>query len=178
MGCGQGRAVQLLAAAFPRSRFVGFDFSADAMAHAAAEAASAGLTNARFEQRDAADLQITAAFDFVTSFDAIHDQAHPERMLEGIFAALRPGGVYLCVKPKASSHLHENLTHPMGAFMYGVSTMHCMTVSLAYGGEGLGAVWGEQLARERLHAAGFGDTTVTTMAFDRMNNYFISHKPA
>ena len=177
VGCGQGRAVLLLAAAFPRSRFVGYDFSADAVSRAAADAAAAGLTNASFEQRDAADLQLQESFDFVTSFDAIHDQAHPNRMLEGIFAALRPGGVYLCVEPKASSHLHENLNHPMGPFMYGVSTMHCMTVSLAYGGEGLGAVWGEQLARERLHAAGFRDTTVTTMPFDRMNNYFISHKP-
>lgn len=177
VGCGRGRAVQLLAAAFPRSRFVGFDFSTDAISHAVADAASAGLTNSQFDRRDAADLQLDESFDYVTSFDAIHDQAHPDRMLKGIFAALRPGGAYLCVEPKASSILHENLDHPMGPFVYGVSTMHCMTVSLAYGGEGLGAAWGEQLARERLHAAGFRDTSVTTMPFDRMNNYFISRKP-
>jgi SAM-dependent methyltransferase len=177
VGCGRGRAVQLLAAAFPHSRFAGFDFSAEAIACAAADAESAGLTNARFERRDAADLQLNEAFDFVTSFDAIHDQAHPDQMLRGIFAALRPGGGYLCVEPKASSNLRENLDLPMGPFVYGVSTMHCMTVSLAYGGEGLGAAWGEELARERLLGAGFRDTTVTTMPFDRMNNYFVSHKP-
>jgi SAM-dependent methyltransferase len=178
VGCGRGRAINLLARAFPRSRFVGYDFSADATAHAAAEAAAAAIPNATFVQRDAADLQLHECCDFVTSFDAIHDQAHPNRMLSGIFDALRPGGAYLCVEPKASSKLQENLDHPVGPFMYSISTMHCMTVSLAYGGEGLGGAWGEQLARQRLHDAGFRDTSVTTMPFDRMNNYFVSRKPA
>jgi SAM-dependent methyltransferase len=178
VGCGRGRAVLLLAEAFPRSRFVGYDFSAEAVAHANAEASAAGFTNARFEQRDAAALDLAECCDFVTSFDAVHDQAHPDRMLAGIFAALRPGGSYLCVEPKASSHLRENLANPMGPAMYGMSTMHCMTVSLAYGGEGLGALWGEELARERLHAAGFRGTTVTTMPYDRTNNYFVTHKEA
>ena len=113
----------------------------------------------------------------LTDAGAVPLKVPRDRMLAGVFAALRPGGFYLCVEPKASSHLHENLNHPMGPFMYGVSTMHCMTVSLAYGGEGLGAAWGEELARERLHAAGFRNTTVTTMPFDRMNNYFVSQKP-
>ena len=52
------------------------------------------------------------------------------------------------VDDRASSNLHENLDHPLGSFLYGVSTMHCMTVSLAQGGEGLGTVWGEQKARD------------------------------
>ncbi|MFN0093008.1 MAG: class I SAM-dependent methyltransferase [Acidimicrobiales bacterium] len=178
VGCGRGRAVLLLAAAFPRSQFVGFDFSEEAIRAAAAEAGAAGLANARFERRDAADLGLEARFDYVTSFDAIHDQAHCGRMLQGVFAAVRPGGAYLCVEPRASSVLADNLAHPMGPFIYSVSTMHCMPVSLAYGGEGLGSAWGEQLARERLHTAGFRDTTVTTRPFDRMNTYFVSHKPA
>ena len=177
VGCGSGRAVILLASEFPASRFVGFDFSEDAIAVAKADAQSAGVTNATFEVRDAAALDLDQRFDVVTSFDAVHDQAHPDRMLAGIFAALRPGGTYLCVEPKASSHLHENLEHPVGPFLYGMSTMHCMTVSLAYGGEGLGAVWGEQLARDRMHKAGFRDITVESLPHDPINNYFLARKP-
>ena len=59
------------------------------------------------------------------------------------------------VDPAASSHLHENLEHPMGPFLYTVSTMHCMTVSLEQGGVGLGTAWGEQSARRMLADAGF-----------------------
>jgi 2-polyprenyl-3-methyl-5-hydroxy-6-metoxy-1,4-benzoquinol methylase len=176
VGCGRGRAVNLLAAAFPASRFTGYDMSEAALEAARADAAAAGNENASFVRRDAAELGMEAAFDVVTSFDAVHDQAQPDGMLAGIFAALRPGGTYLCVEPKASSYLHENLDHPMGAFLYSVSTMHCMTVSLAYGGEGLGAVWGRQEAIERLRRAGFSDMSVTEMAFDRTNNYFVAHK--
>src|ERR1700760_1173924 len=87
VGCGSGHAVNLMAAAFPRSRFTGFDFSAAGIAAARAEAAREGRTNVRFEQRDAARLDETARFDFITTFDAVHDQARPDLMLDGIAAA-------------------------------------------------------------------------------------------
>ena len=92
VGCGSGHAVNLMAAAFPRSRFTGFDFSAEGIAAARTEAEQQGLENARFEERDAARLGETARFDFVTTFDAVHDQARPDLVLAGIAAALRPGG--------------------------------------------------------------------------------------
>ena len=147
VGCGSGHAVNLMAAAFPRSRFTGFDFSEAGIAAARAEAGRRGLANAGFEQRDAARLGETARFDFVTTFDAVHDQARPDLMLAGIAAALRPGGVYLCVDTSASSKLADNVNHPLATFLYTVSCMHCMTVSLADGGMGLGTMWGEQTAR-------------------------------
>ena len=96
--------------------------------------------------RDVTDLRLTAAFDFITTFDAVHDQAAPDRVLAGIADALRPDGVYLCVDIAASSHLEDNLEHPLGPAIYTISTMHCMTVSLALDGAGLGAAWGEQTA--------------------------------
>ena len=77
-------------------------------------------------------------FDFITTFDAVHDQARPDLMLAGIAAALRPGGVYLCGEPAASSVFAENLDHPLGLFLYTVSCMHCVTVYLAEGAMGLG----------------------------------------
>src|SRR5207247_8202760 len=148
VGCGSGHAVNLMAAAFPRSRFAGFDFSPEGIAAARAEAGRLGLENARFEERDAARLGETAAFDFITTFDAVHDQARPDLMLAGIAAALRPGGVYLCVDTSASSTLADNVNHPLATFLYTVSCMHCMTVSLAHRGMGLGTMRGQQTARK------------------------------
>jgi SAM-dependent methyltransferase len=177
VGCGKGLAVRLLAAEFPASSFTGYDFSEEGIDHANAETTALGLTNASFEQRDAAKLDLDECFDIVTSFDAVHDQAHPDDMLAGIYRALRPGGSYLCVEPYASSDLQDNLANPMSPSMYSISTMHCMTVSLAYGGEGLGAQWGEQLLRDRLTQAGFEGIESTQLEFDRTNAYYIAHKP-
>ena len=142
VGCGCGHAINLMAAAYPASRFVGIDFSTEGIATATAEAAARGLTNTSFEERDAATLDGPPAFDLVTTFDAIHDQADPARVLRGIHDMLRPGGTYLCVDIRASSDLADNVDHPLGPFLYTVSCMHCMTVSLAQDGAGLGAVVG------------------------------------
>ncbi len=174
VGCGTGLALCLLGKAFPKSRFTGFDFSEDAIATARERAADAGLSNVHFEVADAAALEHPQAFDVVTSFDAIHDQAHPAKVLAGIHRMLRPGGTYLCVEPKASSDLGEMLDEPMAPFIYTISTMHCMQVSLAYGGEGLGAAWGEQTALEYLETAGFHDIEVTGVREDRANTFFIA----
>ncbi|MEM7340818.1 MAG: class I SAM-dependent methyltransferase [Actinomycetota bacterium] len=178
VGCGSGRALNMLARTYPASRFTGFDIAAAALERGRAEAAEHGATNITFVERDAAALHETEQFDVVTSFDAVHDQAHPDAMLAGIFAALRPGGTYLCVEPKASSHLEDNLALPGAPLMYTISTMHCMTVSLAYGGEGLGTAWGEQLAIEKLTATGFVDIEVTGITADRSNHYLLATKPA
>jgi SAM-dependent methyltransferase len=176
VGCGSGHAVNLMAAAFPRSRFTGFDLSDAGIAAARLEAERKGLTNARFEQRDAANLRETGGFDFITTFDAVHDQARPDLVLAGIAAALRPGGVYLCGETAASSVLAENLDHPLGPFMYTVSCMHCMTVSLAEGGMGLGTMWGEQTARKMLAEAGFTEIEAVHLHGDDVNAYIIASK--
>jgi ubiquinone/menaquinone biosynthesis C-methylase UbiE len=176
VGCGSGHAANLMAEAFPRSRFVGFDFSDAGLAAARAEADGKGLTNVRFEKRDAASLGETARFDLITTFDAVHDQARPDLMLAGIADALRPGGVFLCVDIRASSKLSENLDHPLGPFLYTISCMHCMTVSLADGGMGLGTMWGEQKARQMLSDAGFTSIDAAHIDGDIANTYFIASK--
>ena len=176
VGCGSGHAVNLMAGAFPRSRFTGYDFSDAGIATARSEADRQGLANARFEKRDAARLGETSRFDFITTFDAVHDQARPDLMLAGIAAALRPGGVYLCVDTSASSKLAENLDHPLGPFLYTVSCMHCMTVSLADGGMGLGTMWGEETARQMLREAGFTSIEAKRLDGDIVNAYIIASK--
>lgn len=176
VGCGSGHAINLMAQAFPNSRFTGYDFSDEGIAEGKAEAKAMGLKNATFEKKDAATLDGSKQFDLITTFDSVHDQAKPRRVLKGIYDALRPGGTYLCVDIAASSELADNLEHPMGPFLYTISTMHCMTVSLAYGGEGLGTVWGEQKAIELIKEAGFKDVTVEKVEGDILNNYYITTK--
>ena len=97
-------------------------------------------------------------------------------MLAAIAEALRSGGVYLCVDTAASSKLAENLDHPLGPVIYTISTMHCMTVSLALDGDGLGAAWGEQKAMQMLGEAGFQDIEVRNVPGDIINNYYVARK--
>jgi ubiquinone/menaquinone biosynthesis C-methylase UbiE len=176
IGSGSGHAINLMAQAFPNSRFTGYDFSAEGVAAGRAEAKSMGLTNATFIERDVSELGESDAFDFVTAFDAIHDQAKPAEVLAGIAKSLRSDGTYLMVDVNASSHHHENAEHPLGAFLYTVSTMHCMTVSLALDGKGLGTAWGQQLALEMLADAGFNNVEVKEVPEDILNVYYIATK--
>ena len=177
VGCGQGHAINLMAEAFPNSRFVGFDFSEEGVAAGRSEAEAMGLKNASFEVRDVSTIGASDGFDLVTAFDAIHDQRDPAGVLGGIFAAVRPGGTFLCVDIKADSTVAGNMDHPLGPMLYSVSTMHCMTVSLAQGGAGLGTVWGQQLALEMLGAAGFVDVTVHEVEGDIINSYYVARRP-
>ncbi len=155
IGCGTGHAINLMAKEFPKSEFVGYDISAEAIERARSEASAMGLANARFEVADASRLATDAKFDLVTSFDSIHDQRDPAAMLRGAADALASEGVYVAVEPRASSELEDNIPNPFAPWMYGVSVLHCMTVSLAVGGVGLGTAWGEQTARQYLSDAGF-----------------------
>jgi 2-polyprenyl-3-methyl-5-hydroxy-6-metoxy-1,4-benzoquinol methylase len=175
-GCGSGHAVNVMARAFPASRFTGLDFSDEAIAAGIEEAARLGLGNAKFESHDLTQVDKVAVYDVITVFDAIHDQAQPARVLENIYRALRPGGVLLMADIKASSRLEDNVGVPMSTYLYATSLMHCMTVSLALDGAGLGAVWGTQLATSMLGDAGFDDVQVAEIESDPINNYYIARK--
>ncbi len=156
VGCGTGHAVNVMAQAYPASSFVGYDWGEDAVARGRAEATAMGLANTRFEALDITRLPAEPKFDLITSFDAIHDQSDPATVLRRIAGALAPDGVYLMIEPKASSRLEDNLGNPFAPYMYGISVLHCLTVSLAEGGTGLGTCWGEEVARRMLAEAGFG----------------------
>jgi 2-polyprenyl-3-methyl-5-hydroxy-6-metoxy-1,4-benzoquinol methylase len=175
-GCGSGHAINLMAQAFGASRFTGIDFSDEAIAAGIEEAARLGLANASFEAHNLSELDKIAVYDVITVFDAIHDQAQPARVLENIYRALRPGGVLLMADVKASSRLEDNVGVPMTTYLYTTSLMHCMTVSLALDGAGLGAAWGTQLAISMLGDAGFDDVQVAEVESDVINNYYIARK--
>lgn len=172
IGCGRGRALMQLAAAYPQSRFTGYDLSEDALANARAMARERHLTNVRFVRKDLTTWSEPASFDWITALDAIHDQARPDRVLAAIRAALRPGGVFLMQDIDASSEPVENIDHPLGTMIYTISCMHCMTVSLAQGGMGLGTAWGVQLAQKMLREAGFEHIRIHRFPHDAQNAYF------
>jgi 2-polyprenyl-3-methyl-5-hydroxy-6-metoxy-1,4-benzoquinol methylase len=174
VGCGSGRAVNELAARFLRSRFTGCDAAEEGVAAANAEATRRGLTNARFERKDAAQLGASAAYDLITAFDSIHDQARPDAVLRNIALALRPDGTFLMQDISGSGHLETDLEHPFGPFLYTVSCMHCMSVSLACGGPGLGAMWGKEKALEMLREAGFRRVRVESLPHDPLNYFYIA----
>lgn len=176
IGCGSGHAINLMAAAYPGSRFTGYDFSADAIATARQEAAAWGLSNARFEVLDVAELDVAGGFDAVTAFDAIHDQAHPARVLRNIHRALRPGGVFLMVDIRAESQVEDNVSLPWASYLYAISMFHCMSVSLGLGGDGLGTVWGRQVAERMVSAAGFTSIEAKDIETDPFNTYYVASK--
>ncbi len=176
VGCGSGRALNLMAQTYPKSRFAGYDLADEAIQAGRRQAKRLGLTNVKFEQRDLTTFDIRERYDLITAFDAIHDQARPDKVLAGIARALKPDGVFLMQDIAASSQMHRNRNQPVGPLLYTISCMHCMPVSLAQNGAGLGAMWGRQKAREMLKAAGFGKVKVKRLPHDFQNNYFIITK--
>ena len=178
VACGTGNGLLVLATGFPASTFTGFDIDEDALARGRAEASDRGLTNVTFEQCDAAELSVATPFDVVLVFNAIHDQVAPAAVLGRIHASLAPNGTFLMNEPRVSSNLEDNIDNPVAPFIYAVSTLHCMTVSLAAGGAGLGTGWGEQLACQLLADAGFVDLAVHDAPRDPVNAVFVARKPS
>lgn len=179
LGCGRGRIINRLAELYPKSRFTGMDLSSEAVLSAWEEAAQKKLRNIEFIVTDLSHFDESAeveSFDLIATFDAIHDQAKPLNVLRGIHRALRMHGVYLMQDIKGSSDIHNNMDHPLGPALYTISCMHCMTVSLAQNGEGLGAMWGEEKTREYLAKAGFRAVEKKELAHDIQNNWYVVRK--
>jgi SAM-dependent methyltransferase len=178
IACGTGHALVVLAREFPASTFVGYDLDDVAIARAGAEAAGAGLDNVSFEVCDAAKLTTHEPFDLILVFDAIHDQVDPARVLDRIHEALRPGGVFFMKEPHAADALEDNIGNPMAPILFGCSTLHCMTVSLAHDGAGIGTMFGEQLALRMLGDAGFIETETHPCPGDPGDAIYVSRKRA
>jgi SAM-dependent methyltransferase len=177
VACGTGHSVVVLGRAFPQSTFVGFDLDEGAIARGRAEASGAGLTNVHFEVADAARLRVDESFDAIFVFDAIHDQVDPAAVLTHIHDALVPGGWFAMKEPHAADALEDNIGNPMAPILYSVSTLHCMTVSLAHGGAGIGTMFGEGLARRLLADAGFADVQVHPAPGDPPDAIYVARRP-
>jgi 2-polyprenyl-3-methyl-5-hydroxy-6-metoxy-1,4-benzoquinol methylase len=176
VGCGSGRAACFMAKAFPASTFTGYDLCEGAIEAAISLAREQGLDNAAFLAKDITTLDEPEVYDLVTAFDIVHDQKDPATVLRNIHSVLKIGGTFLMQDIAGSSYLEKNLDHPIGPFGYTVSTMHCMTVSLAQGGAGLGTMWGEELAEQMLADAGFTGLVKHKLEHDFINVYYVMKK--
>ena len=112
----------------------------------------------------------------ITAFDAIHDQARPDKVLQFVNDSLKKDGDFLMQDIDASEHVQNNMEHPIGPLLYTISTMHCMTVSLAQGGMGLGTMWGTEKANRMLKEAGFKSIKENRLEHDPQNCYFVVNK--
>jgi len=180
LGCAAGVALILMASAFPKSSFVGIDISREAIETARSEASRQQLSNLEFVISDAAALkdnpEVQGTFDYVTAFDAIHDQTRPLEVLQAVHHILAPGGRFSMVDIAARTNVAENLDHPMGPFLYTVSLMHCLPVGLVDGGRGLGMMWGREKAVEMLEETGFAKVQVLEIPEDPFNLHFLCFK--
>ncbi|HVN64906.1 MAG TPA: class I SAM-dependent methyltransferase [Candidatus Binataceae bacterium] len=154
VGCGSGRAAITMAQAFPKAKVAGFDAHLGSVERARSNAKAAGVADrVAFEVADCTKLP-AAQFDLITACDVVHDSVDPIGLLRSIRSALKAGGASLLVEMNVSSKLEENI-NPMGRMLYSVSTLYCMTTSLAHNGAGIGACMGEAKARELASTAGF-----------------------
>jgi len=175
-GCGNGHTLNVMARAFPRSRFTAYDLLPDLIATGRDEAEKLGLSNARFVVQDMTALDLRDAYDLIMVFDVVHDAAKPRALLKVISAALRPGATFFMADVRASSLLEKNLDHPLAPYHFLWSITWCMTGSLAAGGEGLGSMWGEEKTLEYLSDAGFRDVAIHRPPDDYINNFYICTK--
>jgi 2-polyprenyl-3-methyl-5-hydroxy-6-metoxy-1,4-benzoquinol methylase len=176
IGCGRGRAINLMGKAFPKSKFTGCDISHEGIESARDEANSMGLTNVQFEIKDALLVEELGKFELITAFDTIHDQGQPTLVLKAIHESLNNDGLFLMQDIAASSKVEKNIDSILAPTLYSISTMHCMSVSLAVNGEGLGTMWGKELAVKKLIDAGFKDINVKNVEGDIMNFYYLARR--
>lgn len=176
IGCGRGRALVELASWYPNSTFVGYDLSEEAIQYARETAAARGLENVAFHAIDAArlaEVERPGAAELITTFDAVHDQADPDAVARAIRGTLADDGVYLAQDINAAGNHGDDVDHPLGPFVFTASCLHCMTVSLAKGGAGYGAMWGRDRAQTLFARAGFGDVEVHTFDEDPTSVFYV-----
>jgi 2-polyprenyl-3-methyl-5-hydroxy-6-metoxy-1,4-benzoquinol methylase len=154
VGCGRGASTILMARAFPKSHFIGFDYHPDSIDHARKAAAEAGVsTNTTFEVAPAKSYP--GKYDLVAFFDSLHDMGDPVGASAHVLETLKPDGTWMIVEPFANDDLSENL-NPIGRIFYAGSTMFCTPASLAQEvGLGLGSQAGEARLRQVVTAGGF-----------------------
>jgi SAM-dependent methyltransferase len=177
IGCGAGRALLEMAAAYPRSEFHGYDLSEEALRLATQNLASSGLTNVTFHHTDATTLPPDASFDFILTWDCLHDMTDPAAAMHAIRGAIDPDGTWLIVDLAGQPTPEANHDHPLAGLLYGFSVLDCLGCGTSVaGGMGLGTLGlPEPMARQMTTDAGF--TSFTVRNFDSPLNAFYEVRP-
>jgi 2-polyprenyl-3-methyl-5-hydroxy-6-metoxy-1,4-benzoquinol methylase len=178
IGCGAGVALIEMAKAYPRSAFHGYDIAKIPLARAAENAVYAGGKNIAFHDATVEALPGDASFDFITTFDCLHDMTRPDLVMRGIRAAIKPDGTWLIADIHGGATFEQNLKdNPMAPFFYSISVMCCMSSALSEpGGLGLGTLgFSEPVARKMTAEVGF--TRFTTHDFENPINAYYEVRP-
>ena len=156
VGCGHGASTLLMARAFPKSRFCGFDYHSGSIEYARHVAERDGLEDqVTFEVSSSKSYPATGGYDLVTFFDCLHDMGDPAGAARHVLSTLKPDGSWMIVEPFAHDRPEDN-HNPVGRVYYSASTMVCTPASLAQEvGAALGAQAGEERIREVVTAGGF-----------------------
>jgi 2-polyprenyl-3-methyl-5-hydroxy-6-metoxy-1,4-benzoquinol methylase len=163
IGCGTGVVPVTLAKAFANAQVTGIDLDTHSIGIAQGYAREAGVQDrVQFVAQPIEALPADQHWDFISTFDVMHDLPNPVAAMQRIREALTEGGTYLMVEPKVGDDLETNMGNPFARMFYGISCLHCVPQSLAQGGLGLGACWGEKRARALAAQAGFSH-------FERLN---------
>jgi 2-polyprenyl-3-methyl-5-hydroxy-6-metoxy-1,4-benzoquinol methylase len=156
VGCGHGSSTMLMAKAFPKSRFAGFDYHSGSIEYARHVAGRDGLLDQiNFEVASAKSYPANGGYDLVTFFDCLHDMGDPVGAAKHVLSTLVPDGTWMIVEPFAHDTPEQN-HNPVGRIYYSASTMLCTPASLAQEvGAALGAQAGEERIRDVVMTAGF-----------------------
>lgn len=152
VGCGYGASTVILAKAFPRSQFTGFDNHEPSIENARKSAEKMNLSNLSFKVAGAREF--SGKYDFITFFDCLHDMGDPVGALENCLARLNANGVIMAIEPMAGRKVHENF-NPVGRVYSGASVLCCTPNAIATGGFALGTVASDEELEKVAIEAGF-----------------------
>ena len=177
VGCGGGIAVATMAASFPKSTFHGYDPSSHAITRCNAKVSQGELTNLKTFVAGGEDLPKEPTYDFVITFDCIHDMTHPADVISSIRRALKPDGTWLIKDIRSSGNFQTNRKNPMLAMFYGFSVTACMSSALSKpDGAGLGTLgFNPEVAESMIRAGGF--TQFTLHDIDDPSNLYYEVRP-
>jgi 2-polyprenyl-3-methyl-5-hydroxy-6-metoxy-1,4-benzoquinol methylase len=177
VGCGSGLALASMAAAFPKSEFHGYDPSSHAIANCEAKVRDQKLTNMHAHVASGEALPKEPTYDFVITFDCLHDMTRPGAVIESIRRALKPDGTWLIKDIRSTPEFKKNLKNPMLAMFYGFSVSACMSSALSEpGGAGLGTLgFNPEVAEKMVRAAGF--TRFKQHDFEDPSNLYYEVRP-
>jgi 2-polyprenyl-3-methyl-5-hydroxy-6-metoxy-1,4-benzoquinol methylase len=177
VGCGSGKALLEIARAYPRAECHGYDSAPLAVGFAQANLAKSGLGNVTFHRAAASELPRDASFDFILTWDCLHDMIDPAEAMRAIRGAIKSDGTWLIVDINGMPTPEENYAHPLGGLLYSFSVLDCLSCSTwEEGGAGLGTLGlPEPVARKMATEAGF--TRFTVRDFGNPLNSFYEVRP-